>query len=88
LPAATVRDTPSFVASASASVFIDTKYGFVRVLRTKVTPTFLVEPLLLPPDDFDELHAAVARASAPTLATANQLAHSPAADRPCCGIRM
>src|SRR6202035_1366519 len=39
LPAATVSLTPSLAASASASFFIVTKYGLVRVLRMRDTPT-------------------------------------------------
>src|SRR5580700_1503122 len=39
LPAATVSLTPSLAAAVSASLFIVTKYGLVRVLRMRATPT-------------------------------------------------
>src|SRR5579863_1337537 len=56
LPAATVSLTPSLAAAASASLFIVTKYGLVRVLRIRDTPT--VWPLA----DADPLEAGVPEA--------------------------
>src|SRR6202048_1200538 len=80
LPAATVRVTLSLAAAVLASFSMDTKYGFVSVLRISDTPTgdpvlpplprLLVEELVLPPDELQAATEAVTHAARPTATAA------------------